>query len=316
MLRRFPVIVGPTAGGKSSLAIALAHALTARGIGAEVVTADSMQVYRGMDIGTAKPSKAEREGVVHHLIDVVEPGVPGEAYSVDRWLGEAETLIERLRHEGRVPIVVGGTHLYIKALLDGLFQGPPADEALRQELTAMGLPELRAELERIDPASAARIHPNDLRRTVRALEVYRVTGTAISEHQRQWDNRGRDDALLVGLRLEHEALNRRINQRVRAMVEHGLVDEVRALWERGLLSGQAGQALGYKQFVSHFEGACTLDEAVEKIKIETRRFAKNQRTWLRRLSVTPGSLWLDAEGRSASELAQVIVEKLVMASAH
>jgi tRNA dimethylallyltransferase len=307
MLRRFPVIVGPSAGGKSALGVAVARTLRASGRDAHVVTADSMQVYRAMDIGTAKPTPDERAGVEHHLIDLVEPT---EGFTVDRWLALAEGLIERLRSEGVVPVVVGGTHLYAKALLDGLFEGPPADEALRAELASMGLAALRAELERVDPEAATRIHPNDERRTIRALEVQRLTGVTISEHQRQWDDRGRDDALLVILRWEPEALNRRINARVRAMVEAGLVEEARGLWERAELGDQAGQALGYKQLVDHFEGRCTLDEAVEKIKIETRRFAKNQRTWLRRLSATPGCLALDADARTPEELARVVVDRL------
>ncbi len=312
MLRRFPVIVGPTAGGKSALGVAVAHALASRGHRAEIVTADSMQVFRGMDIGTAKPTEDERAGVVHHLIDVVDPA---EAFSVDRWLGLAEGLIEEMRGRGVTPIVVGGTHLYVKALLDGLFEGPGADEGLRSALVAMGLGALREELERIDPRAAERIHPNDERRTVRAIEVFRLTGTALSEHQRQWDDAGRDDALLVGLRWDAQTLNGRINERVRGMVAQGFVEEARRLWSAGL-GEQAGQALGYKQLASHFEGRCSLDEAMEKTKIETRRFAKNQRTWLRRLSLTPGSVWLDAGERSSAELAQVVVEKLVTLGAN
>ncbi|GAB4552801.1 MAG: tRNA (adenosine(37)-N6)-dimethylallyltransferase MiaA [Phycisphaerales bacterium] len=306
MLRRFPVIVGPTAGGKSALGVALARALTDRGQPAEIVTADSMQVYRGMDIGTAKPTPEERGGIPHHLIDVVEPTA---SFSVDRWLTMAEGLIDALRGRGVVPIVVGGTHLYVKALLDGLFEGPPADASLRASLSAMGAAALRKELERIDPDSAARIHPNDERRTVRAIEVFRLTGTPLSVHQRQWDDRGRADALLVGLRWGAEALNRRINARVKAMIEAGLVEEVRGLWSAGRLGEQARQALGYKQLVDHFEGRCSADEALEKIKIETRRFAKNQRTWLRRLSLTPGSVWLDAGAGDGDGFAQVIAEK-------
>ena len=146
---------------------------------------------------------------------------------------------------------------------------------------------------------------------MRAIEVFRLTGTTLTEHQKQWNDGGREDALLVGLRWEHEALNRRINARVRQMMEDGLVEEVRGLWESGRLGDQAVQALGYKQLVDHFEGRCSLEEAVERVKIETRRFAKNQRTWLRRLSLTPGSVWLDASGGEPRALAQVVVEKLL-----
>ena len=311
MLTRFPVIVGPTAGGKTALAIGVAQRigeLTGR-VG-EVVSADSMQVFRGMDIGTAKPTIEERGEIPHHLIDIVEPT---ESFSVDRWLGLAEPLIESLRGEGITPVVVGGTHLYAKALLEGMFEGPEPNEALRAEIAAMEPNERRRWLEEVDPVSAQRLHRNDHRRTIRALEVYRATGQPISELQQQWDqNRPRPDALLVGLEWESEAINRRINARVRQMVEQGLVEEVRGLWQAGRLGPQASQALGYKQIVAHFEGRCSLEEAVEATKIETRRFAKNQRTWLRRLRMTPGSVWFRGEDATSGIWAQSIVDKMLM----
>ncbi|MBC7834025.1 MAG: tRNA (adenosine(37)-N6)-dimethylallyltransferase MiaA [Phycisphaerales bacterium] len=297
------MIAGPTAGGKSSLAVAVAHELGRRGLHSEIITADSMQVFRGMDIGTAKPTAAERAGVPHHLIDVVEPT---ERFSVDAWLGLGERAIEEVRGRGGIPIVVGGTHLYIKALLEGLFEGPEPDERLRCALTGMDAGARRAELERVDPAAAARIHVNDVRRAVRALEVFRLTGRPISAHQGQWESgRTRADCVLMGLEWEAEALNKRINSRVRGMVEQGLVEEAWELWRAGRLGPQAVESLGYKQLVEvfergarhgdeHFPGrdAPVVLEAVERIKIETRRFAKNQRTWLKRLRVTPGSVWL------------------------
>jgi tRNA dimethylallyltransferase len=290
MLQRFPVIVGPTAGGKSAVAHPLALRLRDRGEPAEIVTADSMQVFRGIDIGTAKPTAEERRAVPHHLIDLADPREP---FSVDRWLALANATIERLKRRSVLPIVVGGTHFYVKALLEGLFEGPGADEALRCELDARPSDELRRELERIDPATAARLHPNDRRRTIRALEVFRLTGRSLSEQQTQWDRGSvREDALLVGLEWPAEALNRRINARVKRMVEGGLVEEARGLWSAGALGPQAREALGYKQLIEHFEGRCSLDDAFERIKIETRRFAKNQRTWLRRLRSTPGALWI------------------------
>ncbi len=308
MLQKFPLIVGPTAGGKSSLALALAGAIGER---AAIVSADSMQVFRGMDIGTAKPSAEEQALVPHHLIDIAEPE---EAFSVDRWLRLAEPLIDDLRGRSVVPIVVGGTHLYAQSLLFGLFDGPEADEALRAELGARSIDDLRAELERVDPAAAARIHPNDSRRTIRALEVHRLTGRPISEWQREWQGRpARADALLVGIDREAENVNQRINARVRQMVERGLVDEVRALWSAGRLGPQAGQALGYKQLVDHFEGGCSLDSAVEGTKIETRRLAKNQRTWLRRLRAIPGSAWITGDALDGPDQAQTPVNKVLSA---
>jgi tRNA dimethylallyltransferase len=325
MLPAFPVIVGPTAGGKSALAVALARALQhATGLPGHVVTADSMQVYRGMDIGTAKPTAAEQAGVAHHLIDLVEPTQP---FTVEQWLRLADGTIADVRQQGGVPIVVGGTHFYVKAFLEGLFEGPGSDQALRAELHAMPDEQRWAELVRVDPASAARLHRNDARRVVRALEVYRLTGEPISAHQSQWDQgQRRPDAFLVGLDWPTEAINRRINARVRAMVEQGLVEEVRSLWSAGLLprGSQAREALGYKQLIACFEIEKSgrrpdLDDAIERIKIETRRFAKNQRTWLRRLraSAPPagspaaavGDVWASAADTDTATIAQVVLSK-------
>jgi len=288
-----PVIAGPTAGGKTDLAIEVALAMRERGTPGEVVTADAYQIYRGMDIGTAKPTPEERRSVPHHLIDVVEPT---ERFTASDWLSAARGAIAEIRSRGHVPIVVGGTHLYVKSLLDGMFEGPGADEALRAELHALGRDALRAELQRVDPAAAAKLHPNDLRRTVRAIEVFRLTGKPISEHQRQWDLETPTDTStrLITLEWPTESINPRINARVKAMLAAGLVEEVRGLWSARRLGPQAREALGYKQLVDHLEGRCTLDEAVERIKIETRRLGKNQRTWLRRLRTTPGMVCIDA----------------------
>lgn len=250
-----------------------------------------------MDIGTAKPTLAEMQGVPHHLIDVVEPT---ERFTASDWLARAESVIEDCQVRGAVPIVVGGTHLYVKLLVEGMFEGPGADEKVRAELNAMDPAALRAELERVDPVAAARLHPNDIRRAVRAIEVFRLTGRPISEHQAQWGNQQGRKTTLVVLDWPVELINPRINARVKDMMARGLEAEVRLLWQRRLLGPTAREALGYKQLVDHFEGRCSLDEAVERIKIETRRFAKNQRTWLRRLRVTPGTIVLDA-GETAAE---------------
>lgn len=295
-----PIIAGPTAGGKSDLAIAIAHALRDRhGLPAEILTADAFQVYTGLDIGTAKPTIAERQGIPHHLIDIVPTGST-VTFTVDDWLRLATDKISNLRASGILPIVVGGTHLYIKALLDGLFDGPDPDPTLRDELTAMDPAVRRAELVRIDPAAAARIHPNDLRRTIRALEVFRLTGQAISSFQKQWDPQSPSPSpyLLITLNWETEALNRRINARVRQMIDRGLLDECRALSQSNAFTPQSSQALGYKQLLPIVRGlwppppppATALEAAIEQIKIGTRRFAKNQRTWLRRLGTTPGAI--------------------------
>lgn len=308
-ISRFPVIVGPTAGGKTALAVEVALALAPFG-GGEVVTADSIQIYRGLDIGAAKPTPDERRGVPHHLIDIVDPT---DEFTVHDWLRAAEAAIADIQSRGRIPVVVGGTHLYIKGFIDGMFDGPGGDEALREQLRARGLPALRQELERVDPAAAARIHANDERRTVRALEVFTLTGKTISDHQQQWDreDRRRKDCVLIGLDWSTEAINRRINARVRQMIEHGLVDECRDLHVARRFGLQSCEALGYKQLIEHFEGGRPLDEAVEEIKIQTRRFAKNQRTWLKRLRLTAGSLWINADEMPPETWPQRVMAALV-----
>ncbi len=304
----FPVICGPTASGKTDLAVAVALALGRRGVAAEVISADAFQVYRGLDIASAKPTGAERRGVPHHLIDVVDVE---QRFTVAQWLGLAESAIAAIRGRGAVPIVVGGTHLYIKALLDGLFEGPGADERVRAALLAMDAADRRAELEAVDPEAAAQIHPNDDRRTVRALEVFRLTGTPISGLQRQWD-RGqpdRSDRRLVILDWAVPELNSRINARVRQMVEAGLVAETRALADR--LGPTAREALGTKQMLRHLAGQWTLDEAIEQTKIETRRFAKNQRTWMRRLAARPGTTIARPADRPPGDIAQDIAQQIL-----
>ncbi len=290
----------------------MALALRQHGIHAEIVTADAFQIFRAMDIGTAKPTPDEQRGVPHHLIDIVDPS---EAFTVAHWLDAANAAIDGIRARGGVPIVVGGTHLYIKALLDGMFDGPGADEALRGELRAMPIATLRAELERVDPPAAARIHPNDERRTIRALEVYRLTGTPISAHQRQWDaTGGGDDRVLVALEWPVETLNTRINARVKEMVARGLVDEVRTLWQAGKLGPQSREGVGYKQLIEHFERADakhpTLDEAIEQVKIKTRHVGKAQRTWIRRLRTTPGARFIDAGTMAPAQWVDVVLEAM------
>lgn len=329
-MQRFPVIMGATASGKTSLAVAVARRLIDTGTPAEVISADSVQVYRGLDIGSAKPTEGERAGVTHRLIDVCDPR---ERYTVKDWLDGAEDAVAQVRAAGGVPIVAGGTHLYMKAFLEGLFEGPDPDPALRAQLSATPLDELRTELERVDPPAAERIHPADQRRTVRALEVFRLTGTPISEHQTQWDRGRRDDAFVVRLAWETPELNRRINARVKQMMDAGFLDEVRTLVDAGALGEQARDTLGYKQLAAHLRGACTLDEAVERIKIDTRRFAKNQRTWLRRLGAAPAektqereendsrtlpptSLTIEGASLSEGDGLQTAAMKIITACAH
>jgi tRNA dimethylallyltransferase len=289
---RVVTILGCTASGKGALARAVAQQL-----GGELLSVDSMKVYRGMDIGTAKPDAATREAVPHHLIDVADPW---EAFSAARYVELADRAVTEIHARGRPVVAVGGTVLYFKCFYEGLFAGPSADPRLRAEIrwraTAEGSGVLHAELAKVDPAAAARIHVNDLRRIERALEVYQLTGTPISALQQEWTGaaRRRPDWCwtLIGLGRPREVVNRRINQRVRNMVAAGLVDEARRIRgdPRGV-GAQASQAVGYAELFAHFAGRMSLDEAVERIKINSRQLAKHQRTWLRRLG---GVQWIDA----------------------
>lgn len=287
-MTRLPVILGCTASGKASVGLELA-----RRLGGQIVVVDSMKVYRRMNIGTAKPSAEAQATVPHHCIDLVEPS---EAFSVADYVQAADRAIETITAEGAIPLAVGGTSLYLKGLCEGLFEGPSADQDFREALKARGhtegLAALHRELTQVDPVAAKLIHPNDERRIVRALEVYHTHGTPISELQQQWDaEQTRYDCVYIGLRREKEAQSRRINRRVKQMMDAGLAEEVRALLaEPGPLSRQAAAAVGYTELIEHFQGRCSLDEAIEKIKINTRKLAKKQRTWHRRF---PGVTWFD-----------------------
>ncbi len=278
----FPVlaIVGPTASGKEAVALE-----AARRLGAEILALDSMKVFRGLDIGTAKPSPRARERVPHHLLDLVDPG---EAFSTRRWLTAAHRAEEEVRARGRLPLFVGGTALYLKALLFGLFPGPAADAGIRRRLKALPPSLLHRRLAEVDPEAAARIHENDLRRLVRALEVHEITGRPISALRREWDRaEPLRPAILAGLRRSREDLYRRIERRVDRMMAEGLLEEVRALLRRpGGLGPVASQALGYKELADHLEGRIPdLARAVEILKRRTRRFARRQLTWFKHFPI-------------------------------
>ncbi len=299
------IILGPTAGGKSELAVALAEHFDG-----EILGADSMQVYRHLDAGTAKPEKHLQDRAPHHLINIVEPT---EAFSVSDWLGFADPLIQKLQDQGKRPVIVGGTNLYLKTLLEGFFEGPPADPDFRQSLAKFTPAELHKQLQTLDPDAAERIHPNDRKRLIRALEVYHATGKSISQWQQQWEQRPtlpyRHDPILIGLQWETAAINQRINARVKIMFQpadetESLPSETKRLEDADLLGEQARQALGYKQVLDHLVGRGSLNDAMEQTKILTRRFAKQQRTWLRRFV---GIHWLNAtENDPASRASQAI----------
>jgi tRNA dimethylallyltransferase len=273
---RILVILGPTASGKSALAMAVAQ-----GVGAEILSVDSMQVYRGMDIGTAKPSALERQQVKHHLIDLVNPDI---SFAVARFVELADQMIVDAAQRAVPLIATGGTPLYYKSLFEGLFDGPGADASVRSRLSAAPQDQLHARLREVDPVAADRIHVNDLKRLVRALEVFEVTGKPISSFQTAWTSGAvRHDATWIGLSWDREALNRRINARVKQMMQQGWLDETRALIDKyGSLSKTAAEATGYAELIAHLQGRLKLDEAIEQIKIATRQLARRQMKWFRR----------------------------------
>jgi len=300
------LILGVTASGKGQAAFELARALDG-----EIVSVDSMKVYRRMDIGTAKPPAEARRQVRYHLVDVVEPS---ESFSVGLFLERAWPAIEDIRRRGKAVIAVGGTALYIKALLYGLFEGPGSDEgiraALRARAEAEGLDPLHAELARLDPEAAGRINANDAKRIIRALEVYHLTGRPISSFQRQFEaERPTHDWAIIGLRREKAVESRRINARVKKMIELGLVDEVASLLaEEKPLSPQARCAIGYAEIIEHLEGRLELDDAIERIKINTRRLAKGQRTWFKTFR---GVQWIDIDAEGTDKNLWGRIEKVI-----
>ncbi len=310
------ILTGPTASGKSALALELAQRLNA-----EIIAMDSMTLYRGMDIGTAKPTPAERKIVPHHLIDVLDPWESG---NVAWWLQAAARCCEEIESRGKQVFFVGGTPFYLKALLQGLFDSPLADQRLRRQLEreaeTIGPDAFHARLAAVDPASAARLHPNDIRRVVRALEVWQLTGRPLSEWQQQgwWDQaedpphpgplprsggegenpsstlssasgeragvRGYSLSRCLAVDLARPELYARINRRVEVMIESGWIDEVQRLRELPRpLSREASQALGYREIAEFLEGKRTLADTIAEIQLRSRQFAKRQLTWYRNL---------------------------------
>ena len=275
-------LTGVTATGKTRIALALAHALDA-----EIISLDSMAVYRGMDVGTAKPTPEQQADTPHHLVDVVDPH---EDYSVAQYVEAAHATIAEIRGRGREALFVGGTPLYLKALLRGLFDGPPANWLLRREIQReveeVGAHALHQRLEQVDPVAASAIHPNDARRLIRAIEVYRATGQPISHLQMEFDDGLPADACRVFvLRRPRAEQNERIDARVDDMLDRGLVDEVRRLTADGRQLGRtASQAVGYREAIEHLAGQCDAATMVTRIKARTRQFAKRQGVWFRSLS--------------------------------
>lgn len=279
---RIVALSGPTACGKTRLGV-----LLARKFDGEVVSCDSMQLYRGMTVGTAAPTAEEMEGVPHYMVGVAEPE---ERYSVARFVREAEPCVEDILRRGKLPILVGGTGLYMDALIrgGGFAAGDASGEVRRQLYTRLereGLAALYRELAAVDAEAAARLHPHDEKRILRALEVYGETGSTISAHNagtRERADRYRPVRIALAY-ADRQEMKRRIDRRVEAMAEQGLLEEVEALAARGLdRSATAWQAIGYKEFLRVYDGEATVEEALEEVKLRTRQYAKRQLTWLRR----------------------------------
>lgn len=282
MAEKILVVTGPTATGKTALSVEFAKKL-----GGEIVSADSMQIYRGMDIGTAKVTKAEMQNIPHHMIDIADPS---EDYSVSRYVEEADAAVRGILSRGRLPIVAGGTNLYIDSLIAGLdFAEKAEDAALRESLNKqyddIGGEAMLEHLRGFDPERAAKLHPADKRRIVRAVEIYILTGETITRHDEETKKRPkRYDAVKIALTFADRAvLYDRINARVDKMVSDGLFDEVKGLLDSGLSPACTSmQAIGYKEPAAYFRGEMSKDEAIELIKLSSRRYAKRQLTWLRR----------------------------------
>ena len=281
MENRLICICGPTASGKTALSVALAKRLHT-----EIISADSMQLYREMDIGTAKPDMKERQGVPHHLFDVCEPG---EAFSVARYVELADAAAQDILSRGMIPVVIGGTGLYMDALIEcSTFSGDETDLSVRGKYESMAREQGNEAVHRclaaVDPESAERLHPNNLKRVIRALEVYEQTGMTIGEMNRLHKRpEPKYRAIKIGLcPEERQTLYDRIDRRVDIMVRDGLIEETRSLWERGLLTGTAAQAIAYKEFLGYLEGRETLEDCIELLKRRSRNYAKRQLTWLKR----------------------------------
>ena len=304
MTSRLLCLLGPTAVGKTEIAIQLAQRLNA-----EIVSVDSRQIYRQMDIGTAKPTLEEQQAARHHLIDCVDISQP---FSVADYQSLADAAIADIQNRGKRVLLVGGAGLYFRAIVDGLFEGPGANPALRKRLEAEaarnGVDTLHRRLQTCDPASADRIHPNNLVRVIRALEVYELTGTPMSELQQQWHpEKQRYPFIAFGLTMPRALLYHRIEQRVDVMLANGLIAEVESLLAAGYARDSVAlQSFGYRELIAYLDGDCTYLEAISQLKQNTRRFAKRQLTWFRKDTRIE---WLDRE--STSDSVGVILRFLV-----
>jgi len=307
------VIIGPTAVGKTKLSIEMAKRYNG-----EIISGDSMQIYRGMDVGTAKITKEEMEDIPHHLIDIKEPF---ESFSVAEFQELVRAKIAEIAKKGKLPIIVGGTGLYIQSVIyDYQFSDVSGDEAYRLQLEErvkeIGNEALHEELKGIDPGSAAQIHPNNVRRVIRALEIYHLTGKTMQEYQSHQQPDLLYNTAIVGLTMDRDQLYERINLRVNMMMDEGLLPEVKALYQQGLRECQSIQAIGYKEIYEYLDGKVTLNEAVENLKQNSRRYAKRQLTWFRNKMKVE---WFDMSNvnnfsKKIAEISQYVEGKLQVKS--
>jgi tRNA dimethylallyltransferase len=297
-------IVGPTAVGKTKLSIELAKRFNG-----EIISGDSMQIYRGLDIGTAKVTKEEMQGIPHYMIDIKDPH---ESFSVHEFKNKVQGYIHSIFTSGKLPIIVGGTGFYIQSTLyDFHFSDEKRDEEyekkLKEEIERFGIEPVYERLKKIDPEQANKIHPNNIRRVIRALEVYDKTGLTMSELHKKQSKESPYHPILIGLAMEREELYKRINHRVDQMMEDGLLEEVRTLYMQGLKDSQSMQGIGYKEFIPYFEGEITLSEAIELLKRNSRRYAKRQYTYFKnKLPV----LWYPISESTIDHIFQIIFQDL------
>ena len=299
------VICGPTASGKTALSIELA-----KKIDGEIISSDSMQIYKDMNIGTAKPSKEEMQGIKHYLIDFIDPD---KRYSVADFKKDAENAIQEIIKKGKVPIIVGGTGLYVDSLIYGIeYQDIKLDEQFRKQLEEIalqdgGLEKLYNNAKEIDSLAIEKISPNDKKRIIRILEIYKATGKTKTEQEQESRRNGvKYDYKIFAINIEREKLYERINKRVDIMIQQGLIEEVKELLQKYQKFPTAMQGLGYKEVVEYFNEKCTKEEMIEKIKMETRRYAKRQITWFKKNKQT---IWIDGL-KDKQDNIQIILEEM------
>ncbi|MFD1850306.1 tRNA (adenosine(37)-N6)-dimethylallyltransferase MiaA [Oceanobacillus bengalensis] len=297
-------IMGPTAVGKTKLSIEIAKRFNG-----EIISGDSMQVYKQMNIGTAKIKKEETEGIPHHMIDIRRPD---EEFSVADFQAHVKKYIDDILSRGKLPIIVGGSGLYIQAALyDYNFSNQKRDESISKKLEAQvrkeGITTLYHQLKAVDPQAADKIHPNNHRRVIRAMEIYETTGITMTEYQKEQQLESPYNLILVGLEMDRELLYKRINERVDDMMEQGLLGEVKALYEQGYEHFQSMRAIGYKEFIPYFKNQQTLEESVELLKRNSRRFAKRQFTWFKnKMNIT----WYELAPETIDEKFSMILQDL------